>query len=365
MGKTRVAVAMSGGVDSSVAAALLQKQGYEVIGLTMQLWPREQITESETSCCGIGAVEDAKRVAAKLSIPHYVVNCRELFEKKVIIPFCRQYLSGQTPNPCIRCNDLIKFDYLLKKAKSLGAQYLATGHYAQIKYDRKTKRYHLLKGKDAKKDQSYFLYTMTQQQLAHILFPLGIYTKDRVRALARGWGLATADRPESQEICFIPDNDYHRFLKTRLPAGKAGMQTEVKPGLITDSSGKVLGTHQGIAFYTIGQRKGLGIAAAYPLYVKTIDQKRNMLVIAPKQDIYEKNLLADKINFIAIKELSKPMSARAKIRSAHKAANCTISPVRQKNKVRVEFITGQWAITLGQAVVFYTGNKVLGGGTIA
>lgn len=353
--KIRVAVAMSGGVDSSTAAGLLQKQGYEVIGLTMQLWPREQITESETSCCGIGAVEDAKRVAAKLGIPHYVVNCRELFEKKVINPFCRQYLSGQTPNPCIRCNDLIKFDYLLKKAKSLGAQYLATGHYAQIKYDRKTKRYQLLKAKGAKKDQSYFLYTMTQQQLAHILFPLGIYTKDRVRALARGWGLSTADRPESQEICFIPDNDYHRFLKSRRPVGK--------PGVITDLSGKVLGTHQGIAFYTIGQRKGLGIAAAHPLYVKAIDQKRNILVIAPKQDIYEKNLSADKINFIAVKKLSKPMSVNAKIRSAHKAAACKISPVGQ-NKVRVEFATGQWAITPGQAVVFYAGNKILGGGTI-
>lgn len=347
---------MSGGVDSSVAAALLQKQGYKVIGLTMQLWPREQAAESETSCCGIGAVEDAKRVAAKLGIPHYVVNCRELFEKKVIIPFCRQYLSGQTPNPCIRCNDLIKFNYLLKKAESLGAHYLATGHYAQIKYDRRTKRYQLLKAKDAKKDQSYFLYTMTQPQLARILFPLGSFAKDRVRILARDCELATANRPESQEICFIPDNNYHRFIKSR-------MQTDFKPGNITDKAGTVLGKHQGIAFYTIGQRKGLGIAAAHPLYVKEIDQKHNILVIAPRQDIYGNKLLADKINFITIKKLSKPMSAKAKIRSAHKAANCTISPAG-RDKVKVEFSSGQWAVTPGQAVVFYQGNKVLGGGTI-
>ncbi|MBI5555408.1 MAG: tRNA 2-thiouridine(34) synthase MnmA [Elusimicrobia bacterium] len=352
----RVAVAMSGGVDSSVAAALLQKQGYEVIGLTMQLWPRESITESETSCCGSGAIEDARRVANKLGIPHYVINCRALFEKKVVVNFSSQYLAGKTPNPCIRCNDLIKFDYLLKKARSLEARYLATGHYAQIKYDRKTKRYHLSKAKDAKKDQSYFLYTMTQQQLAQILLPLGIYTKARVRILARDWELATADRPESQEICFIPDNDYRRFLKERI-------RSDIKKGPVTDTSGKKLGIHQGLPFYTIGQRKGLGLAAVYPLYVKAIDQKRNVLVIAPKPDIYEQNLLADKVNFIAIKELSKPIKAKAKIRSAHKAAACTISPVGQ-NRVRVEFATGQWAITPGQAVVFYKGNKVLGGGTI-
>ncbi len=354
--KIRVVVAMSGGVDSSVAAALLLKQGYEVIGLTMQLWPREQITESETSCCGIGAIEDAKRVAAKLGIPHYVVNCRELFEKKVIANFISQYLAGKTPNPCIRCNDALKFDYLRKKALNLGATYLATGHYAKIIFDRKGKIYNLLKAKDPKKDQSYFLYTLTQARLKHILFPLGNYTKAQVRAIAQEMGLPTAYRPESQEICFIPDNDYHRFLRSR-------MQTDGKPGVITDKTGKVLGTHKGVAFYTIGQRKGLGIAAVCPLYVKEIDQKRNILVIASQQDIYGKNLLADELNFIAVKKLSKPIKAKAKIRSAHTAAGCSISPVG-RNKVEVEFSSGQWAITPGQAVVFYKGNKVLGGGTI-
>lgn len=347
---------MSGGVDSSVAAALLQKQGYEVIGLTTQLWPREQITESETSCCGIGAIEDAKRVAAKLGIPHYVINCRALFEQKVIQDFCRNYKNGQTPNPCIRCNELIKFDYLMSQARKLGATYLATGHYAKIKFDSKGKIFNLIKAKDPKKDQSYFLYTLTQVQLKHTLFPLGGYTKAQVRVIAQALGLPTAHRPESQEICFIPDNDYHRFLKSRMP--KTG-----KPGSIIDGSGKVLGTHQGIEFYTIGQRKGLGLTAARPLYVKVIDQKRNILVIAPKQDIYEKYLLVDKINFIAINKLSKPIKAKAKIRSAHTAADCTISPVG-RHKVEVEFCSGQWAITSGQAVVFYKGNKVLGGGTI-
>lgn len=347
---------MSGGVDSSVAAALLQKQGYEVIGLTMQLWPRETLADGESSCCGIGAIEDAKRVAAKLGIPHYVINCRALFEQKVIRDFCRSYKKGQTPNPCIRCNQLIKFEYLLRQARKLGATYLATGHYAKIKRDRKNNVYHLVKAKDPGKDQSYFLYTLTQGQLKYILFPLGNHTKTEVRALAQKIGLPTAHRLESQEICFIPDNDYRRFLKSR-------MQTDGKPGQITNISGKVLGTHQGIEFYTIGQRKGLGIAAPHPLYVRAINKKKNVLVVAPEREIYQKRLIADKIILATLKKFTAPIKVKAKIRSAHKEAQCIITPLG-KDKVKVEFTARQWAITPGQAVVFYQGSKILGGGKI-
>ncbi|MDD5491060.1 MAG: tRNA 2-thiouridine(34) synthase MnmA [bacterium] len=354
--KIRVAVAMSGGVDSSVAAALLQKQGYEVIGLTMQLWPRETIADGETSCCGIGAIEDAKRVAAKLGIPHYVINCRALFEQKVIRDFCRSYKNGQTPNPCIRCNQLVKFEYLLRQARKLGATYLATGHYAKIKYNRKSRVYNLVKAKDPRKDQSYFLYTLTQDQLKHILFPLGNHTKTEVRALAQKSGLPTAYRPESQEICFIPDNDYRRFLKEKIGS-------TIKKGLITDVTGKKLGTHQGLPFYTIGQRKGLGIAAAHPLYVKAINKKKNVLVVAPGREIYQKRLTADKIILTPLKKFTAPIKVKAKIRSAHKEAQCIIAPLG-KDKLKVEFSTGQWAITPGQAIVFYKGNIILGGGKI-
>ncbi|MDD5131606.1 MAG: tRNA 2-thiouridine(34) synthase MnmA [bacterium] len=354
--KIRVAVAMSGGVDSSVAAALLQKQGYEVIGLTMQLWPRATMADGEPSCCGIGAIEDAKRVAAKLGIPHYVINCRALFEQKVIRDFCRNYKNGQTPNPCIRCNQLVKFEYLLRQARKLGATYLATGHYAKIKYDRKKSIYSLLKAKDPKKDQSYFLYTLTQDQLKYILFPLGGHNKTEVRAIAQKSGLPTAHRLESQEICFIPDNNYHQFLEERIG-------NDIKKGSITDPTGSILGQHQGLPFYTIGQRKGLGIAAAYPLYVKKISKKKNILVVAPEREIYQKKLVANKIILTTLKKLTKPIKVKAKIRSAHKAAACTVATLG-KNKAKVEFSAGQWAITPGQAIVFYEGNKVLGGGTI-
>jgi tRNA-specific 2-thiouridylase len=285
-----------------------------------------------------------------------VINCRALFEQKVIRDFCRNYKNGQTPNPCIRCNQLVKFEYLLRQARKMGATYLATGHYAKIKYDCKNKVYHLVKAKDPRKDQSYFLYTLTQGQLKYILFPLGKHTKTEVRALAQKIGLPTAHRPESQEICFIPDNDYHRFLKEKIGRN-------IRPGSITDTTGKRLGTHQGLPFYTIGQRKGLGIAAAHPLYVKAINKKKNILMVAPEREIYQEKLIADKIILATLKNFTAPIKVKAKIRSAHKEAQCIIAPLG-KDKVKVEFTARQWAITPGQAIVFYKGNKILGGGTI-
>lgn len=354
--KIRVAVAMSGGVDSSVAAALLKKKGYEVIGLTMQLWPREQLQESARSCCGSGAVEDARRVAAALGIAHYVINTREIFEKKVVEPFCQSYLQGMTPNPCIRCNEFVKFVFLLQKAKALKADCLATGHYAQIRYSRKDKRYHLLQGSDRYKDQSYFLYTLTQNQLAHILFPLGNYTKKQVRIIAGKMKLPTAKRPESQEICFIPDNDYHRFIRERL-------SLQERAGAIKNKAGVVLGQHKGLAFYTIGQRKGLGIAYKEPLYVVDIDVETNTLIVGVEKEVYKRVLVAEGVNYVSMAPAHGVFRARAKIRSRQLMAGCTIMPLARR-RIKVVFNSGQWAITPGQAVVFYDKSKVLGGGTI-
>ena len=354
MKSKKVVVAMSGGIDSSVAAALLKDKGFEVIGITMQIWDRPR---------GFGGdgIKDAKRVAGRLKIPHYLLDLRDVFKKKIISDFCKEYNQGRTPNPCIRCNQYIKFDTLLKKAKELNADYIATGHYAKIEFDRQKNSYTLRKGIDTKKDQSYVLYMMSQNQLKHILMPLGEFKKNQVRQIAKDKKLPVADKEESQEICFIPDNNYGEFLKENI-------RREAKPGPVVNKDGKVIGEHKGIVFYTIGQRKGIGIADRHPLYVVAINKKTNTIVVGKKEEVYGRELIADKVKFINMKRLEKPMKLEAKIRYLHKASPAMLIPLA-KGKVKVKFNQPQWAITPGQAVVFYSlrgkkGDVVIGGGTI-
>ncbi|MFH1655710.1 MAG: tRNA 2-thiouridine(34) synthase MnmA [Candidatus Omnitrophota bacterium] len=355
MNKNRVVVAMSGGVDSSVAAWLLKKQGYDVIGITM-CFNISHGSRKRPSCCGIEGIEDAKRVAEKIGIRHYVLNFSKELESQIIDNFCSEYLKGRTPNPCVRCNQFLKFDSLLKKAKTMDAQFLATGHYARVVYSHKKKRYLLKKGKDKRKDQSYFLYSIKKETLPYILMPLGSYTKKQIRVTAKKIGIKVADKPASQEICFISD-DYRDFLKHRLSKSK------IKPGPIVDTEGKFIGQHKGICFYTVGQREGLRIALGYRAYIAKIDVRKNKIVVGKEQKLYSDSLIAEKPNFISIDYPKKKILAKAKIRYNHKEADCRISPFN-RNRVKVEFFNPQRAITPGQSVVFYNKDILLGGGII-
>jgi tRNA-specific 2-thiouridylase len=355
----KVVVAMSGGVDSSVTAALLKQDGYQVIGATMQIWPPNELGDEAHKfggCCGFDAVSEAKNVAHTLGIPHYVMNFRNEFAQKVITNFCREYSLGRTPNPCIRCNEHIKFDALLNRAKELGADFIATGHYTRIEHDEANDRYLLKKGVDRGKDQSYVLYIMSQNQLKHTLMPLGVFTKEKVRQIARELGLSVADKAESQEICFIPDGNYSRFLKEYMPE-------VAKPGPILDREGNTLGEHRGILFYTIGQRKGLGISAEEPIYVVAIDRARNAIIVGSKQEVYGDELIATNLNWITMESPKQPLELKAKIRYRHREADAVIIPI-SKGDAHVKFKQPQMAITPGQAIVFYHKDTVVGGGTI-
>lgn len=354
----RVVIAMSGGVDSSVAAALLLEEGYEVIGVTMQIWPSDlpATAEAEGGCCSLGAVEDARAVANKLGIPYYVLNFQSSFREKVIDYFIAEYIQGRTPNPCIVCNHDLKFRKLLEKAISLDADFMATGHYVRREQDPGSDRWILKKGLDITKDQSYVLYGLTQDQIARSLFPLGNYHKSFIREKAAALGLTVADKPDSQEICFVPDQDYARFITEYRPGSS-------QPGLIRHSDGRVLGEHNGIIHYTIGQRKGLGIATGTPLYVIAIDPVTHEVIVGENDKVFAKRLIASDLNWISVPGLDQPMEIEAKIRYSAKAVPALVNP-RSAGQVEVIFQSPQRAITPGQAVVFYRGDWLLGGGTI-
>ena len=347
---------MSGGVDSSVAASLLKDRGYEVVGATMRIWKGEECQRGPYRCCGAADVEDARRVAQQIGIPFYVVNLAEEFEREVIQYFCEEYRRGKTPNPCILCNERMKFGSLLKKAQELEANYLATGHYARIEFDQNTRRYLLKKGVDLRKDQSYVLFSLTQEQLHFALFPLGDYRKEEVRQRAFQGGLRIHDKPESQEVCFIHESSYHSFLAEKL-------KKSIESGPILDKKGKTLGRHKGIPFYTIGQRRGLRLATGRPLYVIEIDREKNAIVVGEEEEVYGDLFIVDSVNWITSPGLSSSISAQVKIRYNHPGAEATLFK-KGEDKVEVRFKAPQKAITPGQAAVFYEGDAVLGGGWI-
>ena len=354
---SKVVVGMSGGVDSSVAAYLLKQQGYEVIGVTMQIWQdAERIVEEENGgCCGLSAVEDARRVAAQLEIPYYVMNFKDSFQKNVVDYFVEEYLNGRTPNPCIACNRYVKWESLLQRSLSIGADYIATGHYARI-VKLPNGRYTLRKSATLAKDQTYALYNLTQEQLQRTLMPVGEYSKEEIRKIAENIQLQVANKPDSQDICFVPDGDYASFIEKT--AGK-----QVQKGNFVTVDGTVLGEHKGIIHYTVGQRKGLGLALGYPAFVLEIRPETNEVVIGTHEESMAKSLRAGNLNFMSIEDLAEPQRVFTKIRYNHRGVWATIEKTGE-DEILCIFEEPQRAVTPGQAVVFYDGEYVLGGGTI-
>jgi len=363
-----IAVAMSGGVDSSTVAAMLRADGHEVIGLTMQLWNQRRLAGHRGMpeavagrCCSLDDVYDARRVAETLGIPYYVVNQEERFEQDVVRPFVNEYLSGHTPIPCSLCNNHLKFDQLLIVAKQIGADALATGHYARVDFDEPSGRWVLKRPADRSKDQTYFLFGLTQEQLSRTQFPLGEMTKPEVRELARRYGLALAEKPDSQEICFVPGGDYKDFLDAYL--AEQGEALPDTAGELVTTSGEVIGEHRGIHNFTVGQRKGLGVATGSPLYVIQIKGDARQVVVGNQEELFSKTLRARRTNLISVAGLSAPMRAAVKIRHRHEPAPATIEQTASE-EILVTFDQPQRAVTPGQAAVFYDGDRVVGGGWI-
>ena len=364
-----IAVAMSGGVDSSTVAAMLRAEGHNVIGLTMQLWNQRRLAGKEGMpesvqgrCCSLDDVYDARRVAEHIGIPYYVVNHEERFERDVVRPFVAEYLSGRTPIPCSLCNNHLKFDQLIAVAQQIGAEKIATGHYAQVEFDDSSSRWLLKRPTDRSKDQTYFLFGLTQEQLSRTLFPLGDMNKPEVRELARKHGLALAEKPDSQEICFVPGGDYKRFIDAYLEdQGEALPETA---GELVTTSGEVIGEHAGIHNFTVGQRKGLGVATGSPLYVIQINGADKQVIVGGEENLYSKTLRARRVNLISVDDLREPMRVVLKIRHRHEPAAATIERTGD-DEILATFDEPQRAVTPGQAAVFYDGDVVVGGGWIS
>ena len=355
----KVMVGMSGGVDSSVSALILREKGYDVTGVTLKLFSDDDIRkaeETQKTCCALSDVEDAKSVAHRLGFEHFTFNFRDNFKKYVMNKFVNSYFEGATPNPCIECNRHIKFDKMLQRANELGFDYIATGHYAVTEYDEKTGRYLLKRATDRSKDQTYVLYSLTQYQLAHTLFPLGTLTKSEVRSIAENAGLVNSNKPDSQDICFVPDGDYASFIKEF-----TGKDSEI--GDFKDINGKIIGKHKGIINYTIGQRKGLGIAIGKPAYVVDKDIETNSVIIGDEKDLYKNELIAEDVNLISVEDITEQMRITAKTRYSQIEQPAVLMKI-ENGEYKVVFDNPQRAITKGQAVVFYDNDIVVGGGTI-